>query len=670
MHSRTLATLGACSIALAVALPLRAQTSADLPKLIAEAARYESGQNIEPLQKLEQLLRDSVGKRALRAELEAAMVKLLAEAATFEARRFACQMLAVVGTDASLPALAELLKDDQTVGIACLALSGQQSPKAIELLRNALPSAQGRSRLQILGALGSHRDAQSVAALAQLARDADAAVADAAILALGKIGTAEAHAAILALRKEARPELAGTVTEATLRVAEQRAAAGDRQAASAIYSEMLQPTAPTNLRRGALAALLEMDQDGGQQRILDTIAGGDMVLVPVAIARVAALKSDGASARFAAELPKLPPAAQVWMIGALASRGDAAARSAIRAEVFAADPAVRRAAVAAVSRLEDASAVPLLAKLLSGATSPEELQDVELALGTLRGGAATDEALVAELRRSCADAKVRLFSVLARRGARAAVPALLAEAGGADPAMVRPALQALGKLAAAEDFSPLVEKLVSLKAADARGDAESAVARAMAKVNDVARRSEVLRAALANASDVETRCSLLRLLPKAPDASALAALEAAGKDPQPRIRDAAVRALADWPEASGWDTLLAILRRPENDAHRALALRALVRLAGALNAKPDAALVQRYRQLLDVARGDDELKLILSALAGAAHPDALEPALALLAHAGVRAEAELAVTKIAEAIKAQHPQAAEAALARLKQARP
>jgi hypothetical protein len=212
--------------------------------------------------------------------------------------------------------------------------------------------------------------------------------------------------------------------------------------------------------------------------------------------------------------------------------------------------------------------------------------------------------------------------------------------------------------------------LVSLQAPDARADAERAAAKAMAKVADVSRRSETVRATLAKGPDIEARCALLRLLPNAADASSLAALRAADGDKEPRIHDAAVRALAAWPDATAWNALLAVYCRPEDSAHRALALRALVRLTGDLNAKPDAALVDRYRQLLAGARGDDERKLILSALAGAAHPGALELALSLLSNAGVRAETELAVKKIAASIAAQHPQAAQAALERLKQPKP
>jgi hypothetical protein len=89
-----------------------------------------------------------------------------------------------------------------------------------------------------------------------------------------------------------------------------------------------------------------------------------------------------------------------------------------------------------------------------------------------------------------------------------------------------------------------------------------------------------------------------------------------------------------------------------------------------LNARPDAALLDRYRQLLSGARGDDELKLILGALGGVAHPDALGLALPLVSRAGVRAEAQAAVEKIAESVRAEHPRAAQAAMEQLKQTKP
>jgi hypothetical protein len=167
---------------------------------------------------------------------------------------------------------------------------------------------------------------------------------------------------------------------------------------------------------------------------------------------------------------------------------------------------------------------------------------------------------------------------------------------------------------------------------------------------------------------VESKVSLLTLLQVCGDTKSLEALQAAAAGADPQIRDAAVRALADWPNPAAWDILAGVIHQPENESLRGVALHGLVRMAGDANAHPDEKLISRYRQLLAVARDDADRKLILGALGGTAAPDALQLALSLLANPGLRAEVEVAVKKIAASIQAQHPQAARDALEQLKAA--
>jgi hypothetical protein len=188
-------------------------------------------------------------------------------------------------------------------------------------------------------------------------------------------------------------------------------------------------------------------------------------------------------------------------------------------------------------------------------------------------------------------------------------------------------------------------------------------------MDDPASRSSLVRAALGSAPNVDSRIALLGLLPGCGDDSALATLKAAAADGDTRVRDAVVRAMADWPTAAAWDALADIYRQPATESLRGLALRGLVHFVGEENAHPGAKLIEHYRVLLAGARGDADNRLILGSLGGAAQPEALDLALPLLNNSGVRAEAEVAVKKLAEAIKAQHPKAAQDALDRL-QAKP
>jgi len=58
-HAMKRAVVLSVAFCLLLALPLGA---ADLSQLVAEAAQYQSGRNIEPLQTIEQLLRESLAK--------------------------------------------------------------------------------------------------------------------------------------------------------------------------------------------------------------------------------------------------------------------------------------------------------------------------------------------------------------------------------------------------------------------------------------------------------------------------------------------------------------------------------------------------------------------------------------------------------------------------------
>ncbi len=586
---------------IALLVPSQLLADSDLDTLAVCAAKYESGASAEPLRRIEQLLCESVGDSVRRAELEAALIRMLASDTTFEAKRFACVQLAAHGSEASVAALAALLKQEETVGIACLALCRVRSAKAGAVLRDALPASKGVARVQLIVTLGHRAEAASVKPLFELAHEADAEVANAAVRALGSIPVSAARDAVSVLRREANPAVAVAVADASLSGAEQLAAAGDPAAATSLCEESLKARLPEHIRRGAFGLLLRCDADGGKQRVLKVLATIplDSVLAAVAIAHVPELRGEEVSRSFSKVLPSLPPAEQVLLIEALACRADADARALILQQVGAAEPAVRRVAIVAAGTLEDASAVTLLAKALAGAATPEEAKDVQLALASLRGGEATDRAISEALRQAAPKAKPALMTVLSRRGGGTAVQTLLEQSGEADGQVSRAAAQALVRIADGGDAA----SLVALRAAVSGGDV--------------------------------------------------------------RVREAALRTLAAWRGVAAWETLASIYLKPGDDAQHALALRGLARIAGEGNAHPDAALIGRYSQLLAGARADNDRKLILNVLAGAGHPDALALAIPLLEAPGLRAEAVQAVERIATAIKAQHPEIAGEALRKI-----
>ena len=654
------------TLLLSLALPLLGGTPAraaqppaqdQLQRVVAAAASCRSGESFEPFRQLEEWVRLSIGQPALQVQVEAGLIQLLKPEATTEAHNFACKELQMIGSSAALPALAELLGQPQTAGFACLALTGYPPGRADEVLRDALNSAKGQARVQIIDVLGDRRDAASVPLLVAAASGTERAEVEAAIAALGKIGNADARQAIAALRQSAPAALRPAVLEASLRCAENLAARGQVPAAEDLYNSLVAPSEPAPVRRAAFCALLRLEPGQAEQRVLQALDRADGALIPTAIAAVPYLSLKNGSGPLVQELPLLEPQQQALLLQSLARRGDFVSLEAVSRAVDSPVPVVRRAAIAALGQAGDMSAVPVLLRALRELKAPADQQAVEAALVELGGGSATDDLITHELDGSPVALRVPLLDVVARRLGPDANPLLFREAADPNPVVAKAALRALGRTARPGDVTALLSILSESYHSDIFGAVEDAAAQALQRIESPAERSKLVRHALDRAQTTEGRCCLLDLLPGCGDDAALEALKLAAVSTDTHIQEAAVRALAEWPDDRAWKPLAEAYRESPKEPLRNIALRGLMRLANELNAHPTAALVARYRALLDAAKTDAEVKQILGALAGVAHPEALDLAQAQLERTGVKAEAEVAVKKISTALKNQPPKA-------------
>jgi len=116
-------------------------------------------------------------------------------------------------------------------------------------------------------------------------------VAEAAIASLGKIGDEAAWEAIASLRKTAAPDRAPALTEASVRCAAGLAASGNHKTAIAAYQELLCPLSAGLHPPRSLEALLRLDKDRGEERILRAIRGSDSALKTGCHCRVRSLRS-------------------------------------------------------------------------------------------------------------------------------------------------------------------------------------------------------------------------------------------------------------------------------------------------------------------------------------------------------------------------------------------
>jgi len=172
-----------------------------------------------------------------------------------------------------------------------------------------------------------------------------------------------------------------------------------------------------------------------------------------------------------------------------------------------------------------------------------------------------------------------------------------------------------------------------------------------------------------SAAGPQAAASLLRVLANLGGAKALAAIRAAVKDARPQVRTAAIRALADWPDATPLEDLLAVARSATQPVAKVLALRGFVRLSAKAADRKPADLTRLFRDALAVADRVEEKRALLSGLAGVRCPEALAAAEGFMEQPDLANEAALAVVKIADGLWVSKPNVVKPVLRRLRAAR-
>ena len=216
---------------------------------------FDWGTDRNALNPIDEAIVTTHGDAAARKELEARLAAVLKTDVSRDAKDFVCRKLMVIGTAASVSALAELLPQQDHSHMARYALERIPVSEAAQAMRDALPTLSGELKVGVIGSLGVRQDAASVPVLAALLSDSDTAVARAAAYALGAIRNSEASQALL----EAKPTDAAVkaaTTDASLACAETLLADGKKAEALAIYKGFASGDQPKHVRLAATRGML------------------------------------------------------------------------------------------------------------------------------------------------------------------------------------------------------------------------------------------------------------------------------------------------------------------------------------------------------------------------------------------------------------------------------
>jgi HEAT repeat protein len=198
---------------------------------------YDWGTDMAALAPIEDAVSASRSGDTAAQDIENRLIAALNENLSRDARDYVCRKLAIVGTAAAVPVLAVMLSDKDQSHMSRYALERMPTPQADKALRDALDKLNGSLKIGVIGSLGARRDQKAVRQLGGLLDDDDAAVARAAVMSLGAIGTTEAVALLQARLKGAK-ENQDAVIDALLTCAEGLLASGNATDATAIFQPL------------------------------------------------------------------------------------------------------------------------------------------------------------------------------------------------------------------------------------------------------------------------------------------------------------------------------------------------------------------------------------------------------------------------------------------------
>ena len=635
----------ACLVLAMIASGLQAQTPASLEEIFRQISTFGGGIDSGPYW----LLRDYVYARkddpSARAECEGKLLAFLSAQATPVAKMAACRMLRIIGSERSVPVLEPLLLDADAADMALYALAKIPSPAVDRALLQTLPKAEGATKTAIIAALGDRKSKEAIPALVPLLKR-DGADAASAALALGEIGGSASADALSAFLPGAPPGVKPKAASALMKCAEAFLYAKNARAALRIYDSILNDRSiPAAIREGAMIGRISSSGSAAASVLMDQLKGPDTDMQEAAIAKISEVIKPDAIDPVCGLLPSLSPIAQVQVLAVLSGYPkERVLATIVKAAGNEALP-VRVAAIKALETVGNASVVPLLAGTAARTRGAEQIA-ARGALGLLKGKPVDEAVLALYAQKPPEEIQGELLLAIAERRMYAAKNMVAAAAQSPVPRIRTQALRALRSIGTPSDISGILDLLVKSADDAERIEVETTIAALAQKIANPENRSAAVKTRLGVEKDPVARARLLRVLHRIGDDSSLPLLRAALGETNPDIVDAAARALSAWPTTSARDDVIDLARKSASETHRLLALQGFLRMINLdRHRRPDAAVAD-LRQAYFMASRTEEKRLILSALARFACPEALDLAGWYLGDNAVKAEAQAAIDKL------------------------
>lgn len=572
------------------------------------------------------------------------LIQVLQTSTDRKAKADACRELGVVGDKTAVPVLVGMLADPEMHHMARHALETIPGSAVDTALREQLGKLQGRQLVGVIGSLGVRRDAKAVKPLTGLLSHNEPDVAEAAARALGSIGGSSALNALQPTLSKASGRMQMAVAEGYLRAAE---SLKGRAAYSAYDKLIAMNNMPVHVRVAAMRGAIHTAGSGGPKLMQKALTDNQDVNFIAAIRAALEIKDKAMTKALTASLPSLQPAKQIVVVQTLGARKDEAALQTLSGLLKQADPAVQLAAVKAIGQI----GAPESVRLLVASLTASDRQMATAARDALAGQTIPEskDAVIKLVRSSDPALQAMGVDLIGRRRMVTAMPELVSASRSSDRAVQSAAYRRIGELAGPAQVPDLLKAVTTAKSsAELEGPAD-ALSRLASKPATKAEVTPQLVAAFDKAN-AEQKVALMPVMRSAGGNEPLAAVRKGLQDSEPRVRDAAIRTMADWSDTAAAADLLQVARSSNDASQKTLAFRGYLRLIRESELPPGQRL-KMLDEAASVAQDSESRRLVLSAYGDISTVASLKKVAMDLNEPALADEAGAAAVRIAENLK-------------------
>ncbi len=435
-----------------------------------------------------------------------------------------------------------------------------------------------------------------------------------------------------------------SVIDSLLRCAHASLEAGDSETAQAIFERLIADGKADHVRIAALYGIAKANPKLAIAPAAAALALHDPKWQQAALGLVRTLPGEEATQAFMQKMDAASPELQALLLDALVQRADPTAMPALEKALDSEDESLRLAAIAGLAVLGDATTALTLAEL--AAQNEGKLAKAAQASLAKLPGENVDSALLDALAQPDEKLRIEIIRALSERQAQGAFDTLLAQAGDPNKDVRHAAFRAVGKLGQPQNMPALLATLAQAPSDDIRNDAASAVIALARRIPPNDGPAQAIVDAFDSRPSAPIQATLLQILGEVGDPASLNALRTGAKSADPAVQEAAINALAGWPNPTPLEDLHQLSKKAPTEKLQDVALKGYVDMLRMPNERAAVDTLACYQEAMKLANTNATKSAILSGLGEMRNRKALAFVESCMADESIRSEAAVAAERI------------------------